>query len=309
MSRIRNSRRLLRPCSDRYRSPLTTAFAASVADSAGDPRRAMLLAVNAALPHRRLVHLEERLLWLQRKRHIRCVRDSSEIEGDGRLEPLGTSFGDGFDLLVSKARSPARRRFTLAHELCHTFFYELVPRVKFSPHREDPCEERLCDGGASEILMPSWQVEAAVLASGTGTREAVDSRDAVTSLVTLHELARQFQVSTPAMMSRLRDLSLSRCRLQVWQRSNSGAFLFPGSARSADSWSALATHVERAWRTGTSVYGHDYLESVDESGVRRVCKISYEARAQGNRIYFLWCKGGLRRENLKSLFSTGSGFA
>jgi len=269
----------------------------------------MRLAIKAALPHKRIVQLEERLLWLRHKRHIRDVRDSSEIEGDGRLEPLGTSYEDGFDVLVSKAGSPTRQLFTLAHELCHTFFYELVPRVKFSPHREDPCEERLCNAGASEILMPRWQVEDAVLGSRRGTWQAGDSRDAITSLATLNELARQFQVSTAAMMSRLRHLSLSRCRLHVWHRSNSGAFLFPGSARSADAWSSMTTHVERAWRTGTTVCGHEYLESVDESGVRRVCKISYEARAQSNRIYVLWCNGGLRRESPKSLFSKTSGFA
>jgi len=75
---------------------------------------------------------------------------------DGSLEPLGKGFDQGFKLTLN-ARSPKNRvRFTQAHELCHTFFYQYVPEIKFRPHLEDPGEEQLCNFGAAELLMPEY---------------------------------------------------------------------------------------------------------------------------------------------------------
>jgi hypothetical protein len=66
----------------------------------------------------------------------------------------------------------------------------------------------------------------------------------VRSLSNLFTLAYDFQVSTAAMANRLRELSLSHCRLQVWQRGSSGAFLFTGSSTTADLWAGLVPLVE-----------------------------------------------------------------
>jgi Zn-dependent peptidase ImmA (M78 family) len=309
MPRTRRSQTVVRPpCSDRYLSTLTKLFAARVAESAGDPREAIESVIRSALPHRRVANVDQRLLWLGRQRRIRHVNDSLDIAGDGTLEPVGTRYADGFDILVNKAASRSRRRFTLAHELCHTFFYELVPEVKFAPHREDPCEELLCNLGAAVILMPRWQVEEAcsVLPAAYRERRRRSGRSvAVTSLSKLFQLAHDFQVSAPAMLNRLRDLSLSRCHLHVWHRSSCGAFLFPGTTQESKRWSAIVPHVERAWQAKGQISGHEYLEVTDDHGVRRCCRVSYQAAARENRIYFLWCKGGLESGNGESLFTAG----
>ena len=57
-------------------------------------------------------------------------------------------------MLVNKKLPQSRLRFTIAHEICHTIFYEIVPELKFVCHRTDPTEERLCDFGAAALLMP-----------------------------------------------------------------------------------------------------------------------------------------------------------
>jgi IrrE N-terminal-like domain len=43
---------------------------------------------------------------------------------DGYIEPIGASFNHGFRLVVNDAAPMVRQRFTMAHEICHTFFYE-----------------------------------------------------------------------------------------------------------------------------------------------------------------------------------------
>jgi Zn-dependent peptidase ImmA (M78 family) len=38
--------------------------------------------------------------------------------------------------VLDGATPTVRQRFTIAHEICHTFFYEIVPELKFKPHSE-----------------------------------------------------------------------------------------------------------------------------------------------------------------------------
>ena len=47
-----------------------------------------------------------------------------------------------------------RMRFTIAHELCHTYFYELVPELKFCDHGPNDEEEAICNQGAAALLIP-----------------------------------------------------------------------------------------------------------------------------------------------------------
>jgi Zn-dependent peptidase ImmA (M78 family) len=53
-----------------------------------------------------------------------------ELNCDGLIEPLGKTFADGFRIKLNKTTPPVRSRFTLVHEICHTFFYQLVPEIK-----------------------------------------------------------------------------------------------------------------------------------------------------------------------------------
>src|ERR1700722_18839294 len=71
----------------------------------------------------------------------------SDLPSDGYIEPVGSSFNEGFRMVLKKGSTQVRTRFTIAHELCHTFFYEIVPELKFGSVEVDPEEERLCNLG------------------------------------------------------------------------------------------------------------------------------------------------------------------
>lgn len=66
--------------------------------------------------------------------------------------------GDHFRIRLRASDPPARRRFTLAHEICHTFFdgtrlHGVVDAEVGRPGQGDDVE-RLCDLGAAELLLP-----------------------------------------------------------------------------------------------------------------------------------------------------------
>ena len=56
---------------------------------------------------------------------------SNNLRCDGYIQPQGRSSSEGFTMLVNKKLPQSRIRFTIAHEICHTIFYEIVPELKF----------------------------------------------------------------------------------------------------------------------------------------------------------------------------------
>jgi len=77
----------------------------------------------------------------------------------------------------------------VAHEICHTFFYEIVPELKFTPHPTDSFEEALCNHGAAAFADAAEDVLA-----------HVSVRDV--SLATLEELSQRYAVSIEAAFLR-----------------------------------------------------------------------------------------------------------
>jgi hypothetical protein len=114
-------------------------------------------------------------------------------------------------MVLRRGLPEGRINYTVAHEICHTFFYERVPEIKFASHAVDQEEERLCNCGAEEILMPALDVR----------RRA---KTEPVSLDVLQIMAAHYRVSTPAMFIRLRRLGLWRGELVVWHEMTSGAF-------------------------------------------------------------------------------------
>lgn len=92
-------------------------------------------------------------------RNIRDVAMDDTLKADGALVPLGADFRAGFRMILRCDLPEGRINFTVEHEICHTFFYERVPEIKFASHPTDPEEERLCNGGAEELLMPGLDVK------------------------------------------------------------------------------------------------------------------------------------------------------
>jgi Zn-dependent peptidase ImmA (M78 family) len=104
------------------------------------------------------------------------------LNADGALIPLGKHFDHGFRMVLRRDLPASRINFTVAHEICHTFFYQRVPEIKFANHACDRDEERLCNLGAEELLMPGLDVK----------RRA---KDQAISLQALKILAGHYRVS------------------------------------------------------------------------------------------------------------------
>jgi Zn-dependent peptidase ImmA (M78 family) len=78
---------------------------------------------------------------------------------DGYLE---RAEDETYVIFVRREATPARKRFTICHEIAHTFFFDILSgQRKYrqgsqddSRQQDDPEEEWLCDIAAAELLMP-----------------------------------------------------------------------------------------------------------------------------------------------------------
>lgn len=220
---------------------------------------------------------ESRIQFFLKRRKIGSVEMIRDLHCDGVLEPLGAAYPAGFKILLKRQTSAERLRFTVAHELCHTFFYELVPELKFIPHEADPKEERLCDFGAAELLMPTASIQRA-------------ARRMEVCLESLHLLAEEYSVSLTAMFLRLRSLRLWDCEFSGWHRMTNGSFVlehFYGGKRLPWEWDDKSV-LSNAWQSGNAVYGHTFIRYEDQRGERYYRPTRFEARRFGERILSLW---------------------
>ena len=129
---------------------------------------------------------------------------------------LDSSEGGRYIAVISSTANEARRRFTLAHELCHFLLMQRaedgkqVKLIRFRSNgslpglHHDPVEESLCDYFASELLMPSNEISK--LLAG---REIVPS--------TIYEVAEHFRVSIQAAAIQIvRSLSEHLLACSYW---------------------------------------------------------------------------------------------
>jgi Zn-dependent peptidase ImmA (M78 family)/DNA-binding XRE family transcriptional regulator len=97
----------------------------------------------------------------------------------------------GYAVLLSSSEPPWRRNFSLAHELFHLLFDNSTSNI---PKKR---LERLADVFASALLLPTDALTEAV------ARKTIDGKIAHVDLI---EIAREFAVSTEAMLWRLVNL-------------------------------------------------------------------------------------------------------
>jgi hypothetical protein len=80
--------------------------------------------------------MQARIEELRQAKGSRLAIDD-DLKADGALVPLGAEFSAGFRMILRRDLPEGRINFTVAHEICHTFFYERVPEIKFSAHPVD----------------------------------------------------------------------------------------------------------------------------------------------------------------------------
>lgn len=209
-------------------------------------------------------------------RNIKEFETCEALTYDGYLEPWGHAFGDGFKMVVRKDTSEERLRFTVGHELCHSFFYELVPELKYCSNATDNQEELLCNVGAAAFLIPATGLRRRAAASGI-------------SLRTLEKLSEEYRVSIVAMCLRLRRLRVWMGEVSIWSRVADGTFrvenLYSGSKHA---WSWIDASILRsAWQSNLRSVGHTFLYCRDGSGTQFFKPVSYEIARRGNKLWVL----------------------
>jgi Zn-dependent peptidase ImmA (M78 family) len=135
---------------------------------------------------------------------VRSRRGSHEFAGRIYVEENGQLVMD-----LNAGDSPARQRFTCAHEMMHTAFpnfteekrYRLDTSVEAKPLNQE--EEYLCDLGAAALLMPAKLLGEHSLA-GDG-------------LAAIKQLAGEAQVSLEAAGNRLAELSQEPVAFMVFE--------------------------------------------------------------------------------------------
>lgn len=230
---------------------------------------------------RKRVRDRDKLIHLFLKdRNVLSIDDTGTLDCDGFIEPLGSSYEEGFRIRISAGSVPVRRRFTLAHEACHTFFYELVPELKFAPHIQDAEEEKLCNAGAAALLIPYQQLSRRV-------------RTLPTNLDSLRLLASEYGVSMPTMVLRLRSLGLWRVELSIWHRMIDGSFVLDklyGGSKTDWEWVEDGV-LKAAWQRRESIFGTSFIRHQDARGVRRFRPVAFELRRHSDGLIGLWGKG------------------
>jgi hypothetical protein len=199
------------------------------------------------------------------------------LECDGLIEPIGTDFTHGFRMRLKKDAADVRIRFTIAHEACHTFFYEFVPEMKFVPHERDEDEERLCNWGAATLLIPASSLRRRV-------------KNMPMSLESLDAIAAEYAVSLPTMALRLRALELWNCQLSRWHRMSDGCFALDrlyGGKRSNWEWEDSAV-LQSAWKSERPLFGRTFVSFEDSPETRRYRPITYEVRRCSGGVLALW---------------------
>ena len=174
------------------------------------PLGALLNALNATFPHLDSAPLPIDPYVLAKMRGIRDVIDA-DIESDGYIL-LRKS---GYIVHLNKLHTIERKRFTLAHEIGHTFFLDLshdssseneinLEKSDFINADADTEEEQLCNVVAAEILMPRKQFVAMIGPLGIGAQSIID-------------LANAFRTSIRATARRLIALCPYRMLVCAWK--------------------------------------------------------------------------------------------
>src|SRR5260370_41104497 len=135
-------------------------------------------------------------LILASLRGIRVRESSGLFSAEAQLTPI-----HGHQLLLefNPDRAPARRNYSISHEIIHTFFddcYEMVHHRNSNRKTFDPDQEieHLCQAGAAEILMPEEYF-------------AADLARRYFSLNTVPDLCRRYGASREAVARRMLSLA------------------------------------------------------------------------------------------------------
>ncbi|MGH8659891.1 MAG: ImmA/IrrE family metallo-endopeptidase [Gammaproteobacteria bacterium] len=179
------------------------------------PVIAMERAIDAAFPDLDRMQPPIDLRKLGERRGIKVVE--RPIDADGLIF---RAEDEGYVVVLNTRAQEERRRFTLAHEIAHTFFFDAegcrgyeTTASRGEVRREvDPEEEHLCDYGAAKILMPKGLIAPLLDTFGPSAHFVV-------------QVARTFKVSMRASARHLVKISDTKIVVGYWEyRASRGQF-------------------------------------------------------------------------------------
>jgi IrrE N-terminal-like domain len=148
---------------------------------------------------------------LATRKGLKVVEDLSGATcQEGQLVPVAS----GSRVRLRSTAAEARKRFSLAHEIGHTFFYKdegVGPRhvIGVLNAAERNAEEGICNLFANALLMPRPAIHKQLQEQVTGSSSAI--------VWALRLVASRFRVSMPALLMRVGSLELEKptCLL-IW---------------------------------------------------------------------------------------------
>lgn len=187
------------------------------------PEFAITTAIASVFPDLNKIRPPVDLRLLAKRRGIIQI-STTDIKIDGSISLVGTN---RFSVQLNRTHPETRRRFTLAHEIGHTFFFELEDestlrsraRIEDSDLNKLPSnrkEEVLCNIVACELLMPYKHFTDRFRSVGPSSN-------------TILFLAQLFRSSLWATARRLTEVSPFRLLIALWE-------YYPAPQRYETSW-------------------------------------------------------------------------
>lgn len=170
-----------------------------------------------------------------------------------------------FVVVLNKDTGIQRKRFTLCHELAHTFFFDdLVHSRSFRRENQyDPEEERLCNLAAAEMLMPFRMFN--------GDLQRIKDKNGITP-DTVFKLMDRYVVSLQAASNRITWIVRGSACV-IWRRDGTAINLewaTPMAMRDLVLCQTGRTSVERACsRPGQVFSAPDSYYTADQRRIRR----------------------------------------
>ncbi len=152
---------------------------------------------------------------------IRRIELSDHLPGEALLVPERRS--DGFVAVVRRGESPARQRFSLAHEIGHAMLH--THGIASGVGCEDPSIERLCDRIAAELVVPRRLLDEAEKPLRLQTALDLADRCVASPSTTLMRLVdAEPGLVAVAWETRPRPGSTAKIRV-LWSRTRPGIFI------------------------------------------------------------------------------------
>jgi hypothetical protein len=138
---------------------------------------------------------------LRQRKIIKPIVYDSQLKSDARISPVQDGFRIYMNSLYKSQNMEHRWRFSIAHEIGHTLFYDL----KNSPPKHfrilgltAELEEQICNYFATELLMPEEQVSYQY-------HSLTENKENANIIATIIQLVRLYDVSFESMCLRIID--------------------------------------------------------------------------------------------------------